>query len=226
MASATLSRRVGKGGRLPAALRNERSPASRVLGGAARRRQLRRTCSGPGAIQRAESMSRRLPREVRRELGLAFAAGSGGCWLVGAPHSRGPGLAAPDRAAGRGLAFAPGTRGRRASAPGSGGSGHAACPGSPAASDGGSRPTVPRSHLASAAHTPCIADSGRPSAIPAELHRRLSRPHFVQRFKSSEADVEARVVPHDHSGGHVMPTAHWNCDTRQSCGPDAAPLHG
>jgi hypothetical protein len=56
------------------------------------------TFGGParhGAIQRPVSMSRRLPREVRRELGLAFAPGSGGCSLAASPDSRGPGLAAP-----------------------------------------------------------------------------------------------------------------------------------
>jgi hypothetical protein len=78
---------------------------------------------GHGGIQRAVSMSRRLPREMRRELRLASAPDSGGCLLAFAPDSRGPGLAARDRAAERWLAVALDTRRRRASAPGSGGSG-------------------------------------------------------------------------------------------------------
>jgi hypothetical protein len=53
-----------------------------------------------------------------RTVWLAFARGNGGCWLADAPDSRGPGLAAPDRAAGRSLSLAPSTRGPGAYAPG------------------------------------------------------------------------------------------------------------
>jgi hypothetical protein len=45
-----------------------------------------------------------------RDSGSLFAPGSGGSWLAGAPDSRGPRVAAPDRAAGPLLAFAPDRR--------------------------------------------------------------------------------------------------------------------
>jgi hypothetical protein len=149
-----------EGRRLSDTLRYERPATPGVPRGATPRRHLRGTCRAwchPAAV----SMSRRLPREVRRELGLAFAAGSGGCWLVGAPRRRGPGLAA--RGGGLWLAFAPDSRGRPASVPGSGDSERAACPGSAAANEGDTRLAALHSPGATRGHTPCTADSGRPS---------------------------------------------------------------
>ena len=86
-------------------------------------------------------LSRRLPRAPYRIAGFASARGRGD----------------------PGLAFAPSRRGFGACAPDTGDPSRAFSPHWPLATSGDSRPCIPRSPAASAARTPCIADSGRPS---------------------------------------------------------------
>jgi hypothetical protein len=91
--------------------------------------------------RRGDRLNRRLPWAVPRRVALAFAPDSGGPGLAFAPDSGGPGLASPE----------------------SGGPALASYLDSRSANGGGNRPNAPRSPGASAARTPCTADSGRPS---------------------------------------------------------------
>jgi hypothetical protein len=120
---------------------------------------------------------------MHRERGSAFAPDSCGSGLAFALDTRGPGLAAPGRGGGRWLAFSHGIRAPSAAAPSSAAAALASCPGSPAASGGGSRLDlrvllVPAAHARLALRIAALP----PRAVSAELRQRLLLPALCAAF--------------------------------------------